>query len=112
VAYNYRLDPTVRIAKIDGSKNEVDTHSVRIKGFPTLYFFRAGDKQNPMEYDGDRTKDAIIDFIDTFRAGYSISRRKQQQQQQHELELQQQSETDDDLSNGRSRRSSSKNDEL
>ena len=37
-------------------------------GYPTIYLFPAADKQNPIEYDGERTAEAIIDFINNFRS--------------------------------------------
>lgn len=53
---------------LDGSKNEVSHPAVKIMGYPTIYLFPAADKQNPIEYDGERTADAIIDFINNFRS--------------------------------------------
>ena len=53
---------------VDGSKNEVSHPAVKIMGYPTIYLFPAADKQNPIEYDGERTADAIIDFINNFRS--------------------------------------------
>ena len=41
---------------------------MKIMGYPTIYLFPAADKQNPIEYDGERTADAIIDFINNFRS--------------------------------------------
>ena len=56
------------IFSLDGSKNEVSHPAVKIMGYPTIYLFPAADKQNPIEYDGERTADAIIDFINNFRS--------------------------------------------
>lgn len=39
-----------------------------MKGYPTLYFISASGKLS--EYDGDRTKEAIIDFIEKSRDKY------------------------------------------
>ena len=52
----------------DGSKNEVSHPAVKVMGYPTIYLFPAADKQNPIEYDGERTADAIIDFVNNFRS--------------------------------------------
>ena len=50
------------VAKMDGTTNE---HSlVVIKGFPALKFFRKGDKQNPIDFEGDRTLDGFLAFIE------------------------------------------------
>lgn len=44
---------------------------MRIVGYPTLYFFAGGDKGNPIEYDGDRSAEAIVDFVQSFRTAYT-----------------------------------------
>ena len=49
---------------------------VKIVGYPTLYFFPAHGKSSPLEYDGERTLEAMITFIDAFK------QEPQQQQQQ------------------------------
>ena len=46
-------------------------------GYPTLYFFPAHGKSSPLEYDGERTLEAMITFIDAFKQELP-----QQQQQQ------------------------------
>jgi len=54
----------VVIAKIDATANDVDP-KLGIRGFPTLKFFPAGEenKSNPLNYEGERTKEAIVAFI-------------------------------------------------
>ena len=39
---------TLRIAKLDATRNEVD--GVRIQGYPTFYLFKANAKDKPVEY--------------------------------------------------------------
>jgi hypothetical protein len=39
--------------RIDATKNDVEHPNVRIHGYPTLYFFST-DRNNPIEYDGER----------------------------------------------------------
>lgn len=46
--------PNVKIAKMDATANEIDVAGVNVKGFPTLYFFPANDKKNPLKYEGGR----------------------------------------------------------
>jgi len=52
----------VVIAKIDATANDVDP-KLGIRGFPTIKFFPAGAKDAPIDYDGERTKEAFIDFL-------------------------------------------------
>jgi len=51
----------VRIAAMDATEN--DPTGVKIKGFPTLYFYPAGKKDQPIQYNGDRTEEAMEAFI-------------------------------------------------
>jgi len=48
------------IAKVDATENKGLADRMEIKGFPTLYFFNQGAKQ---EYTGGRTKDTIIEWV-------------------------------------------------
>jgi len=62
-------DKHFKLFRIDGAKNEVSHPGLRVLGFPAIYLFPALDKNNPIEYDGDRTVEALIDFITEFRSG-------------------------------------------
>jgi len=53
--------PSVVIAKIDATANDVDP-KLGIRGFPTLKFFPANNK-TPVEYNGDRTQEDLAAFI-------------------------------------------------
>jgi len=55
--------PSVVVAKVDATSNDVNP-KLGIRGFPTIKFFPANDKQNPIEYEGDRTKKDFIEFIE------------------------------------------------
>ena len=59
----------IRFVRIDGSKNEIDHPAVRLRGFPSVFFFRASDKLNPIEYYGDRTVAGFLAFIRNFKGG-------------------------------------------
>jgi len=49
------------IAKMDSTANEVE--SVNVSGFPTIKFYQRGNKRNPVNYDGDRNKEAFIAWL-------------------------------------------------
>jgi len=54
--------PSLVIAKIDATANDVDP-SLGIRGFPTIKFFPANNKDAPIEYAGDRSKADFITFL-------------------------------------------------
>lgn len=74
VGKRFLQDADFVLYRVDGSKNDIVHPRVRLLGYPTLYFFPGGDKGNPMEYDGNRTVEAIVSFIEAFRAEYHHSR--------------------------------------
>ena len=49
------------IAKLDGTANEHP--SIQVKGFPTIKFYRKGDKQNPLEYAGGRDFEGFMEYL-------------------------------------------------
>ncbi|GAB2270354.1 disulfide-isomerase [Dionaea muscipula] len=61
VAISFENDPDVVIAKLDGTANDIPQDTFEVKGYPTLYF--RSSNGNIVQYDGDRTKEDIIDFI-------------------------------------------------
>jgi protein disulfide isomerase len=54
----------VVIAKMDGTANYVD-EAYKIEGFPTIKFFPAGDKSDVLAYEGTRTLDDLIEFVES-----------------------------------------------
>ncbi|KAJ6852606.1 protein disulfide-isomerase-like [Iris pallida] len=60
VAVSFESDADVIIAKMDATANDVPS-DFNVRGYPTLYFSSASGKI--LQYDGDRTKEDIIDFI-------------------------------------------------
>ncbi|KAL7613126.1 hypothetical protein Lser_V15G05937 [Lactuca serriola] len=61
VAVSFEKDPSVVITKLDGTQNDIPSDTFDVKGYPTLYFRSASGKFT--SYDGNRTKEDIIDFI-------------------------------------------------
>ncbi|RLN96359.1 hypothetical protein BBJ28_00007918 [Nothophytophthora sp. Chile5] len=56
---------SIMIAKMDATENEVDHPGVDVRGFPTLLFFPAKDKQNPVVYEGARDVEGLTEFLKT-----------------------------------------------
>ncbi|KAK7204280.1 thioredoxin-like domain-containing protein [Myxozyma melibiosi] len=54
------LKSKITVAKVDTPENDVPDE---IRGFPTIKLYPAGDKSNPIEYEGDRTLESLNDFI-------------------------------------------------
>lgn len=53
------ISSTVKIQ--DSTANDIPSDVFDVKGYPTLYFRSASG--NLLQYDGDRTKDDMIEFI-------------------------------------------------
>lgn len=56
------LSSKVMIAKIDATANDIEDN-LDVRGFPTIFLFPAHDKQRPVEYNGPRTVEGLIEFI-------------------------------------------------
>jgi protein disulfide-isomerase A1 len=54
---------SILIGKMDATENEVDHPGVDVKGFPTILFFPAHDKQNPIVYEGARDVEGLTEFL-------------------------------------------------
>ncbi|XP_019177239.1 PREDICTED: protein disulfide-isomerase-like [Ipomoea nil] len=61
VAVSFENDPDVTIAKMDATANDITSNRFEVEGFPTLYFVSASG--NLVKYEGDRSKEDFIDFI-------------------------------------------------
>ncbi|KAJ6730489.1 PROTEIN DISULFIDE ISOMERASE-LIKE 1-2 [Salix viminalis] len=65
VAISYQSDADVLIAKLDATANDIPSDTYDVKGFPTIFFRSATGKL--VQYEGDRTKQDMIDFIEKNR---------------------------------------------
>jgi protein disulfide-isomerase A1 len=62
VAVSFQNDADVVIAKLDATANDISSNDFEVQGYPTLYFRSASGKIS--QYDGGRTKEDIIEFIE------------------------------------------------
>jgi hypothetical protein len=68
LAIALKEEPDVRIGRMDMTKNDVPHPMVHVRGFPSFYFFPAGSRDDPIEYDGERSVPAILRFIQVERS--------------------------------------------
>jgi protein disulfide-isomerase A1 len=61
LAKNLQHNPNLIIAKIDATSNEIE--NISIQGFPTFKFWPANNKNNPIDYNEDRTIEAFTKFL-------------------------------------------------
>uniref|UniRef100_A0A6A7FUF1 Protein disulfide-isomerase A4 n=2 Tax=Hirondellea gigas TaxID=1518452 RepID=A0A6A7FUF1_9CRUS len=54
--------PHVVVAKFDATSNDVPVN-FDVAGFPTIYYVRATDRNNPVKFDGDRTVQGFKAFV-------------------------------------------------
>ncbi|XP_057496046.1 protein disulfide-isomerase-like [Actinidia eriantha] len=71
VAVSFENDPDVVIAKLDATVNDFPNDTFDVQGFPTMYFKSASG--NIVQYEGDRSKEDIIDFIQNNRDKTGVS---------------------------------------
>lgn len=55
----------LKIMKMDATAYQVQHDNVKIYGFPLVHYFKAGDKQNPIEYKGNRSFDNLVSYINS-----------------------------------------------
>ena len=61
---HFKDSPNVVIAKMDATANTIPLPGVTVHMFPTLYFFKGGDKANPVKYEQGYELDDLISFVD------------------------------------------------
>ncbi|XP_075514688.1 protein disulfide-isomerase-like [Primulina tabacum] len=69
VAISFENDSDVVIAKLDATVNDIPSDTFDVQGYPTLYF--RSSSGNLLPYDGERTKEDIIEFIQKNRDGHA-----------------------------------------
>jgi len=62
LAEEYSGNANVVIAKVDSTENDTPPE---VSGFPTLFLFPAADDTAGIKYEGDRTQEAMSEFITT-----------------------------------------------
>ena len=55
----------LKIMKMDATAHQVQHENVKIYGFPLVHYFKAGNKQNPVEYKGNRSFDDMVNYINS-----------------------------------------------
>lgn len=61
IADQLSSNPKIVLAKTDATQNEYD--NIQITAYPTLKFFQAKSKQNPIDFQGNRDLQSVLDFI-------------------------------------------------
>jgi len=61
VAEHFKSDPSIVVGKMDATANEVD--GLTVTGYPTIKFYKKDDKSNPINFDGDREFEDVIEFV-------------------------------------------------
>jgi len=53
--------PSLLVAKIDATQNDVE--GIDITGFPTVYLYRTGKKDQPLTYEGERDTASMVQWL-------------------------------------------------
>lgn len=61
VAKKLLVNKNIVLAKVDATANEVP--GVAIRGFPTLKLFLNGKKDSPVDFEGDRSEEGILKYL-------------------------------------------------
>lgn len=63
LAEKIAFNDNILLVKIDASENEVD--GIEIKAYPTIKFFPAKSKKTPIDYNGNRDLQNLLEFLQT-----------------------------------------------
>merc|ERR1712072_82472 len=61
VATKLKSTSTILVAKVNAEANEIE--DVQVDGFPTIKLWPAGKKHEPVDYQGERTTEAILSWL-------------------------------------------------
>eukprot|EP00238_Polyblepharides_amylifera_P001619 CAMPEP_0196570874 /NCGR_PEP_ID=MMETSP1081-20130531/1044_1 /TAXON_ID=36882 /ORGANISM="Pyramimonas amylifera, Strain CCMP720" /LENGTH=490 /DNA_ID=CAMNT_0041887555 /DNA_START=80 /DNA_END=1552 /DNA_ORIENTATION=- len=73
VAEHFKDNSKLVIAKMDSTANDVSSKMFTVKGFPTLYYKKAGESE-AISYSGDRSKADLINFVNKHATSMPISK--------------------------------------
>ena len=59
----------VELMAVDATQWQTTHPKVQVQGFPTVFLFKKGDKANPVEYNGDRSANDLVKFVNTHTGG-------------------------------------------
>ena len=59
----------VELMVVDVTQRQLTHPKVEIQGFPTVFLFKNVDKANPVEYNGDRSADDLVKFVNMHVGG-------------------------------------------
>ncbi|EIW54716.1 protein disulfide isomerase [Trametes versicolor FP-101664 SS1] len=65
VAKDFASEPNCIIANVDADdkKNRALAEKYEISSFPTIIFYPKGNKEDPVDYDGPRTEEAFVEYL-------------------------------------------------
>ncbi|CAI0393137.1 unnamed protein product [Linum tenue] len=78
VALSFEKDSSVLIAKLDATANDLPSDTFDVQGYPTVFFRSASG--NLVQYEGDRTKEDIIEFIEKNKDKPAVAQQQQQEE--------------------------------
>jgi protein disulfide-isomerase A1 len=73
LAEKLKDNTNVVIAKMDSTANEVE--EVSIQGFPTIKFWPANNKSRPIDFEGDRTVDGFVKFLEKHSTATKVEKK-------------------------------------
>jgi len=70
LATTFRDEPSVEIAKLDATGETASAKKFEVKGYPTLLFFPKGQPSNYKTYQGARSLEALVDWVNKEASTY------------------------------------------